>query len=248
MTVSQVALAVMLLSCFLGGVAISPVYDVLLIPRTLLCGTWLPWITLLRGRLSLPLALKPWRKLQHPENMRQTKPKRSGKWHLVMSYALTAVADFGFCLIAAVSLILILYLTNDGAFRLSALTFMLFGLLLGRMTLARWMVLAAQLLYTVLRAGIAWITAMLVYLPLTLCVCVWLRSAPLRRRALVWFCQKKQERKARREAKKAANVLQDEKQPGAMRPQPDGRRVFCAGRAHEIKPELERRGHYESIR
>ena len=234
MTVSQVALAAMLLSCFLGGIALALLYDVLLIPRTFLCGSWLPWICELRVRWRLPSALKPWLKLSKVEHNRadEKNNRKNKKWKRVLPYILTAFADIVFCVIAAVLLILLLYVTNDGAFRCSALFSMLGGILLGRALLTHWMALVTQTVYTVLRAGLIFLVAALAY-PLTWsAVRLWLAVEPMRRQLILRWQQIRLARKQKKQKKKQAMLSQTLEMTEAMpaRPQPDGRRVVCAGR------------------
>ena len=232
MTVSQVALGVMLLSCFLSGVILAPVYDMLLIPRTLLCGTWLPWVVNLRDRLSLPGALQPWRILKRHKRQRQQTCNKNSKWCTVMLFSLTAAADFLFLVVAAVVFLLLLYATNDGAFRISAAVSMVMGILLGRMTLARWMTLIAQILYNVLRAGLIFSLSVITYPITAFTVFLWKRSAPMRQRLFDAYRKKKQEIIQRKQAKRTmAAMPSEETHTEAQRPKPDGRRVFCAGRA-----------------
>lgn len=233
MTVSQVALGVMLISCLLGGFMLAPMHDILLIPRTLLCGTWLPWVNQLRRRLALPDALQPWQRLERHKTEHPHTRRQESKWRLVFPGVLTAVADFLFVTMAAVVLLLILYDANDGVFRISAAVAMLMGILLGRMTLARWMALMAQTLYTVLRAGLIFALALVTYPITALSVFLWVRSAPRRQLLRDKRLLKKQKRQQKREAKRnAVTTLPSETElAAAIRPKPDGRRVFCTGRA-----------------
>ena len=232
MTVSQVALAAMLLSCFIGGVVLTLVYEILLIPKFLLCGAWFPWIHRWKQRLSLPDSLCPWNKLFGDHKSRP--PKEYSIWQKIVPFILTMAADFSFCVIAAVVLMLLLYATNDGAFRWSALFTMLLGVVLGRVTLARWMAFTAQLLYTAIRAGLVFLIAVVCYPVLWGLIQLWLISAPYRHRTITCYQQRKVARRIKKEKQKQLRNTTPQPQPAAaisVRPQPDGRRVFCSGRA-----------------
>lgn len=236
MEVSQLSLARMLLSCFLGGVLMGLLYEVLLLPRLLLFGVLSPPVQRWKERLLLPRALCPlmrWGATKKTSQVNLSKGKRVG------SAVLLGIADTLFCLIGAMLLLLLLYATNHGEFRFSALSALLFGVLLCRMTLLRLLSLVIQFAYVLVRAVIVWTVALLSYPFLRAALFLWHRTATLRQRIKEKYLNYKQKRVLRAAQRKRKKEYSDitssnieNVEPPHRRAAPDGRRVFCAGVSH----------------
>ncbi len=235
MEVSQLSLARMLLSCFLGGVLMGLVYEILLLPRLLLFGALSPAAQRLQGRMTLPDVLCPWRCSKEKDEAKARHKHRGKRFG---SALLLGVADTLFCLLCAVLLLLLLYVTNHGELRVSALLSLLLGVLLCRMTLLRLLSCTIQCTYVLLRAVLVWMVALLSYPLLRAVIALWHRTAPLRRRIKRKFIRYKENkvlRAAQRKNKKEYSDITSSNIESAEpfeRPAPDGRRVFCVGTSH----------------
>lgn len=230
MEVSQLSLARMLLSCFLGGVLMGLIYEILLLPRLLFFGELSCAARRLQLRMALPSPLCPvWRSNQEPHSAAVIRNR-------LFSTLLLAVADTLFCFLSAVLLLLLLYATNHGAFRLIAPVAMLSGVLLIRATLLRPLSGVIQWVYVLLRALLVWCVALLCYPFLRILRALWHRTAGCRQHLKDRYRQcraRRVQRKAERKHKKEYSDQESSNIENTMikpkRAAPDGRRVFCAG-------------------
>lgn len=230
MEVSQSALAYMLLWAFLAGLALGCAYDILRILR-LTDTTESPRVAFVRRKLILPQALRPHMpcKIKHP-------PARIK--HLVTGVKLF-FEDVLFCVLFAVTAILLLYYTNDGQLRLSAISCMLIGFGVYFATMGRITKPLFMLVFLLLRAVICWTTALVIY-PLRV---VW---RALERPRLWLICRYRgmlshihtymEQRRAIKAQRKnnVADSAPTEQPRRLLEQQPDGKRVFVAGGRRHI--------------
>ncbi len=145
--------------------------------------------------------------------------------------------DVLFGIIFAVTVILLLYRTNDGQFRISAIAVVVIGILIYRISVGR--VVRVVLAYgmIVVGAALAWAGALLMY-PVRLLGRLmkrfWLpQYRKCRERFFIW----REKRKARIEQRKMAGQPTSEAIfAQSIRREPDGRSVFCTGK--RPKPPL----------
>ena len=237
MEISQISLARMLLSCFLAGVLMGLVYEILLLPRLLLFGVLSATPERLQTRLAPPGRLCLWKKREKAEISKTAYHKNKGK--RIGSALLLGVADTLFCPLCAVLLLVLCYATNDGQLRLSAVLALLLGVLLCRMTLLRPLSLIIQCTYVVLRSLLLWMVALLSYPLLKALQAIWQRTAAMRARMWEKYQRYRQRRAQRAEQKKHKQEYSDiissnieNAETPIMRAAPDGRRVFCTGVSH----------------
>ncbi len=159
MEVSQSSLAVMLLLAFLCGSAMGVMYDGLQMLRELFSTNSgpSPWLKSLQVRMMLPAALQ-WhtRKARRRHSMSAVAKK-------VMSMTTLVLQDLFFCVCAAIVMSLLLYATNDGQFRVSALFlatlgFVVYRIFPGRLVRRVWIDLLI-----LLRVLLQWIVALLCF-------------------------------------------------------------------------------------
>ena len=231
MEVSQNALAFMLICALFSGVALGFVYDVLRMTRFWIEGidpkVLSPRLGALKERVSLSPALR----------LPKRKSKRSAdKMKGIFSAVVLFVQDLLFCLLFAVVAALLLYQTNDGQLRLSAIVLMLLGLALylatiGRLTKRFWA------LWTILLSALlCWIGALLIY-PVRL-LWRWLkkpfgwmigRVRGIINRFKQKFELKKQARIQRKQAKEKDNSEEFAAKRKLAGQSPDGKRIFVSG-------------------
>lgn len=223
MEVSQLGLARMLISCVLGGFLLGFLYDILRLTHFLM-GTQRPILAeRLQKRLALPAAIR----LLPPR-------KRSSKKHLPtwLSAILIGMEDTLFCVICTITLILILYATNDGQFRFSAPIVLLASMLLYLKTMGKLILTFSGVILTVIRAIWIWTIALITYLPLRLLLFVYQKSKPWRDRLKLYHLMRKKRREEKKLQKRKENIhSSSEKEPEIFhhRP-PDGRNSFCFGK------------------
>ncbi|MBQ7337758.1 MAG: spore cortex biosynthesis protein YabQ [Clostridia bacterium] len=248
MEVSQIALAQMLLSCFLCGIAMGFCYELLRLPRILLFGDLLPYAAVLQKKLTLSMSLRPISSRGHSCDQEEScrLPEESGEGQkgsrkkTYLSSALMAITDILFCLICAIVLILVLYATNHGEFRLVAPGALFIGILISRCTLSRVLACFMQVLYVIVRASIIHLVAIILYPFLKSGLAVWHISLPLRQRLAAQRRVRKEKRLQRADARREIrqNKRQRAKQTDQITEQPsprpphDGRRVFRMGGSH----------------
>ena len=221
----------MLMYALFCGVALGCVYDALRKTRFWIGGASLskisPRMVTIRDRLLLPpsLSLK----------IRKNK-KTSDKTRTVIAAIVLFIQDVLFCLLFAVVAALLLYQTNDGQLRLSAIVVMLLGIGLYLATLGRcvkrfWMVLTI-----VLRSFVCWIVALLIY-PARL-LWRWLeqprrwligRLHYIQNRIKLAMERKKQVKIKRKQIKQQQEIAESTITRKLVGQQPDGRFVFVSG-------------------
>ncbi len=229
MEVSQLALAEMLICCFIGGVALAFFYELVQLPIVLSCSNLHRVPQAVANRVKVPDRLRFFARERTP---RFSLRHRFFGASRVVQAVLRFFADVVFCLVAATLLLLILYATNDGAFRFSAPACLLGGFFACLVTLApRWLV-GIECAYVLLRAIFCWIMALLAYFPLRLGRFFWQRTAPIRA-ALTRRCRALADRRKRKRQRRKVKKQTDE---GTMLPRshptPDGKHVFYAGTSH----------------
>jgi hypothetical protein len=230
MEVSQSALAYMLLWAFLGGLALGCVYDILRVLR-LTDTTESPRVALICGKLALPQVLRPhiYVKIKQPS----VRIKRLARGIRLF------FEDVLFCVLFAVTAILLLYYTNDGQLRLSAIACMLIGLGVYFATLGRITKPLFMLLFVLLCAVLCWTTALLIY-PLRV---LWRGLERPRRWLIHRYCgmisriRSRIEQRRVIKAQRKNNVADSTSLKQTRRlwaQQPDGKRVFVAGGKRHI--------------
>ena len=234
MEVSQRALAVMLICALICGMILGGVYDILRMTRVWISGfnhgAISPRMTAIKNALSLPdsLQLKSNKKI-----------KPSTKKRMAIATGILCAQDILFCLLFAVVAALLLYQTNDGQLRLSAIVAMLLGMGLYLATLGRVLQQVWPLLTILLRAILIWIIAILIY-PIRLLGR--LLEFPTRWLAGQWrhvcshikaYLERRKQAKEQRKQKKNHNKINKAEAIANIKfagQQPDGKYVFVSGR------------------
>lgn len=218
----------MLFCSLLCGMALGLCYDVLCLTRMSM-GTDLPQgATLLQQRLSLPERLR----LFSTKSV-SDRPRKERK---MLKYIVLLVEDVIFCLICGITIALLLYQTNDGQFRLSALVVMLSGFGVYLLTVGRLIRLFSGLIVVIMRSAIAWILAIVAY-PIVILIRLiakWL--SPLCNRLKSRVASHLHILKQKLQLRKQARLLRATHKKGldAPRPRPsNGRHYFAAGRQKE---------------
>lgn len=228
MEVSQNALAWMLCCSLLCGVALGVCYDVLRLTRMSM-GEDLPQAaTLLQQRLSLPERLRLL--------SAQSVPKEPRKERKALKYMVLLIEDVIFCLICGVTIALLLYQTNDGQFRISAVVVMLGGVGVYLLTVGRLIRLFSGLIVVIVRSAVAWIMAIVAYPIATLIRLIAKWTAPLRRRLKNRVASHWHTIKQKLQLRKQARLLRAANKKGLDAPIPrpsNGRHYFAAGRQKE---------------
>lgn len=171
MEVSQSALARMLLCCFLAGIA-SGAFEGLLRAFSFFADKETPKIAkCLVARLWPPQRL--WKLRARTDG----DTERIGR---VLPAIIMAFEDIICMLTASVVLLLVLYATNDGQFRLSAAVAMLLGYLLYRVTIRRRLQTVIALIRSSLLVIGVWIVALVSYPARVLLAWLWRRTRPIR--------------------------------------------------------------------
>jgi len=221
----------MLICALFCGIALGGVYDILRITRYLINGAdsndISPRVRALRERFSLPPALQlPKKKNKRPSNKRKT----------MISAIVLFIQDLLFCLLFALAASLLLYQTNDGQLRLSAIVVMLLGFILYLVTVGRWSKRFWTLLTILVQMAFCWIGALLIY-PLRL-LWRWLkkpfgwmigRVRGINNRFKQRFELKKQARIQRKQAKEKDNSEEFAAKRKLAGQSPDGKRIFVSG-------------------
>lgn len=159
MEVSQLALARMLLLALAIGSALGFLNDGFRTTRLWLGAQLPPAADRLTDRLALPAVfVKVMPFLKHT-------PRRPGR---VARACLMFAEDIVLCLAGGVALILLLYATNQGQFRLSALAAMGAGIALYRFTISRLVMACSGTVTAILRSLIRWALALLLFWPVCL--------------------------------------------------------------------------------
>jgi hypothetical protein len=225
MEVSQNALAWMLCCSLLCGMALGLCYDVFRLTRMSM-GTDLPQAAiLLQQRLLLPERLRLF--------STQSVSRRPRKDRKALKYIVLLVEDVIFCLICGVTIALLLYQTNDGQFRLSAVVVMLGGLAIYLLTIGRLIRIFSGVIVVIIRSALIWMLAIVAF-PIAVLIRLLMKwTAPLRQRlkhlafwALHTLKQKLQRRKQARLSRRTHKERLDTPLP---RPS-NGRHYFAAGR------------------
>lgn len=224
MQISQRALAYMLLCAWVCGAALGVLYDgmlALLYPGKDMGAR----ITRLKNKLLPPPALRL--------NLR---PFANNKGATVVAVVERGALDILFCLLFAVTVILLLYETNDGQWRTSVPVVMLLSLALYRATLARPIRSLLAFGRTVLWALLAWVLGLFLY-PIRRLL---RRTQALRRRlvgrmraignGLLEAIRERRRARAdrRRQHKQKSALDENNKTPTARKP-PNGKTVFAKG-------------------
>jgi hypothetical protein len=210
--------------------ALGCVYDILRVLR-LTDTTESPRVALICGKLALPQVLRPhiYVKIKQPS----VRIKRLARGIRLF------FEDVLFCVLFAVTAILLLYYTNDGQLRLSAIACMLIGFGVYFATLGRITKLLFMLVFVLLRAVLCWTTALLIY-PLRV---LW---RALERPWLWLICRYRgmlsrirgcmEQRRATKAQRKnnVADSAPTEQPRRLLAQQPDGKRVFVAGGKRHI--------------
>lgn len=221
----------MLICALFCGIALGGVYDILRITRYLINGAdsndISPRVRALRERFSLPPALQlPKKKNKRPSNKRKT----------IISAIVLFIQDLLFCLLFALAASLLLYQTNDGQLRLSAIVVMLLGFILYLVTVGRWSKRFWTLLTILVQMAFCWIGALLIY-PLRL---LWqYLKKPLQRLAeqmrrlyhhVTHGIKKRKQACLKRKQKKDQNIVMNVGGNRRLAGQcPDGKRIFVSG-------------------
>ena len=225
MEVSQNALAWMLCCSLMCGMALGFCYDVFRLTRMSM-GADLPQAAiLLQQRLLLPERLRLF--------STQSVSRRPRKDRKALKYIVLLVEDVIFCLICGVTIALLLYQTNDGQFRLSAVVVMLGGLAIYLLTIGRLIRIFSGVIVVIIRSALIWILAIVAY-PISVLIRLLMRlTAPLRQRlkhlafgALHTLKQKLQRRK---QARLSRRTYKEQLETPMPRPS-NGRYYFAAGR------------------
>ena len=194
MEVSQIALARMMFVCFLCGIMLGVLYEVVRFTHLLLGNTPIPAVQRLQRKLAIPAAL---RLLPIPKR-RLCANAKVFRW---LSTFIFFLEDVLFCVLCAIVLILALYVTADGQLRLIAVLALAIGFLLYLKTVGRLILPLVGGFFVALRALFLWGFALVSYLPLRGAICLYHRGLPLRermkqrRKAL---CEQRLARKAKR--------------------------------------------------
>lgn len=187
-----------------------------------------PSAMLLRHRLALPPRLR----------LIRVRPKsitRSDGRARTVKYIILFIEDVLFCLLCAVALSLLLYRTNDGQFRLSAVVALLCGVALYLMTLGRLVHLFSGVIVVAVRALILWSLAVIAYPMVALTRLLGKWTAPLRHRIKGHVLKKwhasKQKQLLRKQARMARTTYKKRSKDDipALMPS-NGPRYFAFGR------------------
>lgn len=220
MEVSQHALAWMLLSSFLCGLALGICYDMLRLTRMWVGVELPPPAKRLRERMALPQRLR-WA-------TEKAKVPKSQKLSETAKYIFLLAEDILFCLLIAITLVLLLYRANDGQFRLSAVVLLFGGLAAYLMTLGRLVKQCSGIIVVTVRAVFVWSGAILTY-PFAWLIRLLVKwTAPVRTKIRKFYLGLKQKAQSRKQARLAHKIYK--KQNEATDPRPiNGKHYFSMG-------------------
>ena len=224
MEVSQNALAWMLFYSFLCGLALGLCYDVLRLTRMWIGTELPPTAILLRNRLALPPRMK----------LISAKPRsvKSDKYTKTVRYIVVFVEDILFCLLVALTMALLLYQTNDGQFRLSAVVVLLCGIGGYLATLGRLVRLFSGVIVVIVRATVIWVLAILAYPIVVLARLIVKWTAPLRHRLYERVLNRwrvfKEKHDLRKQARMERKTYKQASEISVPRP-PNGKHYFASG-------------------
>ena len=226
MEVSQNALAWMLCCSLLCGLALGLCYDAFRLTRMFIGIELPPSALLLRQRLSLPQRL-------HLLPSRSVRSAEQGKHKTALRYTILLIEDILFGLLCAVTLAVLLYQTNDGQFRLSAVVVLLCGIGVYLLTVGRLTRLFSGMIVVAMRAAVVWCVAIIAF-PIACLVRLLARwTAPLRSRlkesARKRWRAEQQKIQQRKQARLARRTNKERSDAPTVRP-PNGRHYFASGR------------------
>lgn len=219
----------MLCCSFMCGLCLGLCYDVFRLARMWIGEELPPSLYLLRDRLALPSRLRfvPIKRYS----------QRSVGRISTVKYIILLIEDIMFCLLCAVTLILLLYQTNDGRFRLSAMAMLFGGITVYLATVGRLIHLFSGVIIVVLRAVIVWTLAVLAYPIAALIRWLGKLSAPLRYRMRDWvskhLCILKEKFESRKQARIARRAHKKNPDESSTSRPPNGRYYFASGKQRE---------------
>lgn len=231
MEVSQGALARMLCYCFLCGGLLGAFYDVLRLTRVPLGGLRLP---LSAERLAAHLVV-PKRLCPYDSRVLRSSRKEQSKRARVVPFVVTLVEDVLFFLVGAVVLVLVLYVTNDGQFRLSAVAVLVLGFVCYLVTIGRPIRFGLLIAGVVIKAAMVWLVCLVTYPLLTAIRWLGIWTAPLRGRVHCFLrCRVCRLRERIRARKQARLMCAARRRESALR-LPDGRHHFSTGKGRTVE-------------
>ncbi len=145
----------MLFGCLLCGVILGFLYDFLRMTRMWISTELPPKAKILKAKLILPRRFRLF-----PNRVHKPKQIKRAK---TIEFILIFLEDIFFCLLCALSVILLLYQTNDGQLRLSAIALLIIGFALYLVTIGKWMRFLSSTLTVLLAAVFTWAIAILAY-------------------------------------------------------------------------------------
>ena len=230
MEVSQTALAWMLTCSALCGVCFGFVYDVLRWIRP-----WSPRVTSVSAQtLAHRLALPP--RLRSRRESRQVRPKRPRLVQAIL-YGVLMLEDILYCLGCAVALTLILYATNDGQMRISAIALFGVGWAVYTLTLGLIVRRVSCYLFVLLRATAVWCVALTLAPVRLLARLMWRWTTPLRRHIFAIFTRCRQRlRMAIAKRKQYHNKEKPLEQGMPPAPKPQNSKHYFSTRGGGIHP------------
>lgn len=223
MEVSQLSLARMLFACLLSGIALGIVYDFVRLTHLFVDCNIPSFVKKIKKKAAVPPALCLLA-------FRHSKP--SGRVNRILAAAIIVLEDILFAILASATLILTLYLTADGQFRLITLFAQIAGFFIYIQTAGRLTLPAYGTAVVIVRAGILWLLALVSYLPIKLML--WLHTL------LIPFYQRIKSAIGKLLAR-VTGMLQKYKARSQSdnhcernpRPAPDGKHVFCFGKSRQ---------------
>lgn len=211
-----------MLLCLLAGMLLSFFHLVFCLPATLITGQLHPLASGFAERIARPASLV--------YVSRKNRLHSTGKG---ISLALLVFSDILTVLLGAIMLLLILYVTNNGAFRMSAPILLFCGYFLSQITLTKFFALIIQLLFVFCKAAFVWILALAAFPFYRIARYLWRKSMPMRRRCNRYFEERKLARAQRASKKKQLRAKIAE--PIVKKPQHDGRHVYCVGHSTALR-------------
>ena len=216
-------MARMLLACLIAGILLGFAYDFLRLSHLLFENRSFPCAEQMKQRLALPHALRllPFQK-----------KKRVGVLNRRLAVCVIGLEDVVFSLLFFVVLILTLYATADGQFRISALAAQLLGFFLYLWTIGRVTLPVYATVVVALKAGIAFLFAVLSYVPIRCCLWLLAKISPIMVRGCRFVIAALQHCKQVAFKRRATKKIKPSEK--TKRPEPDGKRVFCFGRSTQV--------------
>lgn len=223
MEVSQLSLARMLFACLLSGIALAIIYDLVRLTHLFLDCNVPSCVKKIKEKAAVPQAL-------HPLAFRHS--ERSERVNRIFAAVIIALEDILFAILASVVLILTVYLTADGQFRLITLLVQVAGFFIYIQTAGRLTLPVYGTAVMIVRAGILWLLALVSYLPIRLMLWLHTLLTPLYQRirgaVRQWLTRVKGILRKRKHQPQSDNHC--ERKP---RPVPDGKHVFCFGKSRQ---------------